>query len=290
RTMSTPQPVIKWSYQTKGRLGRTSPAVAPDGAIYVGDHECCLYAISRTGELIWNRRTAGRLGDATGSVTDDGTVVITLETGRLYAFSPSGELLWSSNKTRLAVTSPVSTSDGLIIVGARKHDVPSGQQDRVIAVDKWGNTVWEVSTQGEVGDTPAIASDGTIYFGTHKSYVYAVSRNGFVKGHFRSNGRITSSPAITEEGLVLIGAHDGYLYAISPDLDLVWSYYAGELISHASPALATDGTIYFGCHDHRLYALTPNGKLKWRYATERPISSSPAVAAAATIYFWSPHK
>jgi outer membrane protein assembly factor BamB len=288
--MSDQQPLIKWSYQTRGRLGRASPAVAPEGTVYVGDHDCILYAISREGELVWNRKTAGRLGDATSSITDDGTVVISSETGRLYAFSPAGDLLWSSNKDRLAITSPVSTSDGSIIIGARKHGSPSGQNDCVIALDSWGATIWEVSTQGEVGDTPAIAADGTIHFGTHRSYVYALNQNGVVKGRFRSNGRISSSPAITGEGLTLIGSHDGYLYAISPDMDLVWSYYTGELISHASPAIAADGTIYFGCQDHRLYALTPDGKLKWRFVTERPISSSPAVAADGTIYFWSQDK
>lgn len=289
--MSDRQPLIKWSFQTRGRLGRTSPAVAPDGAVYVGDHDCCLYAISPEGELVWNRKTAGRLGDATGSITDDGTVVISSETGRLYAFSPAGDLLWSSNKDRLAITSPVSTSDGSVIIGARKqHGSPSGQNDCVIALDRWGNTIWEVGVQGEVGDTPAIAADGTIYFGTHKSYVYALNHSGVVRGRFRSNGRISSSPAITGEGLALIGSHDGCLYAISPDMDLVWSYYTGELISQASPAIAADGTIYFGCQDHRLYALTPDGKLKWRFATERPISSSPAVAVDGTIYFWSQDK
>ena len=35
--MSDQQPHIKWSYQTRGRLGRTSPAVAPDGTVLVTD-------------------------------------------------------------------------------------------------------------------------------------------------------------------------------------------------------------------------------------------------------------
>jgi outer membrane protein assembly factor BamB len=284
------QPVIKWSYQTKGRLGRASPAIAADGTIYVGDQDRCLYAISPEGKLVWNRRIAGRLGDATGSVTDDGTVVIASVAGQLYAFDPSGKLLWLSKETWAAVTSPVSTRDGLVIVGARKQDASSGQQDRVVAVDGWGNTVWEASVQGELGDAPAIAADGTIYFGTQRSYIYALSRHGLVKGRFRANGRILSSPSITREGLVLIGSNDGNLYALSPDMDLVWFLYTGEPINHASAALAGDGTIYFGCHDHRLYALTPGKKLKWRFVTERPISSSPAVAADGTIYFWSQDK
>lgn len=289
-TMSKTEPVIKWSYLTRGRIGRASPAVAGDGNVYIGDNENYFYAISSEGKLIWRHKVPGRLGDATSSIADDGTALITTETGRLYAVSPEGEILWASNGDWLAVTSPITTSDGLAIVGAKKPGLTNGQYERLAAVDRWGNTVWEISTQGEVGDAPVIDADGTIYFGTQRGYFYAVTPDGNVKWHFRLGGRITSSPAITAEGLALIGSQDGYLFAVSPNWEIVWNYYAGEMIRHASPAVATDGTIYFGCCDHCFYALTSTGRLKWKFITERPVSSSPAVAANGTIYFSSQDK
>lgn len=288
--MSETEPVIKWSYLTRGRIGRASPAVAGDGRVYIGDNENYFYAISSEGKLIWRHKVPGRLGDSTSSIADDGTVLITTETGRLYAVSPEGEILWAPNGDWLAVTSPVTTSDGLAIIGAKKQGVTNGQYERLVAVDRWGNTVWEVSTQGEVGDTPVIGADGTIYFGTQRGYFYAVTPNGDIKWHFRLGGRITSSPAVTTNGLALIGTQDGYLFAVSPNWEMVWNYYVGEMIRHASPAEAADGTIYFGCCDHCLYALTSTGRLKWKFMTERPVSSSPAVAANGTIYFSSQDK
>lgn len=288
--MSKTQPVIKWSYLTRGRIGRASPAVAEDGCVYVGDNENYFYAISSEGKLIWRHSVSGRLGNTTSSITDDGTVLITTETGRLYAISPKGEILWTSNGDWLVVTSPVTTSDGLAIVGAKKQSVTDGQYERLIAVDQWGNTVWEISTQGELGDAPAIGADGTIYFGTHKGYFYAVSPDSRVKWHFRLGGRISSSPALTADGLALIGTQDGHLFAVSPDWDLAWNYSAGGMIRQASPAVADDGTIYFGCCDRGFYALTSDGQLKWKFMTDRPITSSPAVAADGTIYFSSQDK
>ncbi len=285
--MNEPRPVIRWKYQTGGRLGRTSPAVAADGTIYVGDHDGCLYSISGAGKLLWRRRAAGRLGDATGSIADDGTIVVAAETGQLYAFSPAGEICWSSTRSWLVVSSPVITSDGRVIVGVRKQNVPAGQHDWLMAADLWGNTVWELSIQGDVGEAAAIAADGTIWFGTHRGYIYAVTPDGSIRWRFRPGGRISSAPALTAEGLVLFGTQDGCLYAISPDAEVVWKYPAIEIINQSSPSIAADGTICVGCWDHCLHAISSEGRSKWKFHTERPVSSSAAIAADGTIYFSS---
>jgi hypothetical protein len=49
-TMTEQQPVCKWSYQTKGRIGRFSPAVARNGTVYVGD------VAARDGAVIFGGR------------------------------------------------------------------------------------------------------------------------------------------------------------------------------------------------------------------------------------------
>jgi outer membrane protein assembly factor BamB len=285
--MTERQPACKWTYQTKGRLGRASPAVAQDGTVYVGDQDCLLYAISNEGRLVWKRKTAGRLNDSTASVTNDNAVLIASETGRLYAINAAGDVLWGSNSDRFAVTSPVTAGDGSVILGARKHDEPSGQPDRLVVLDRWGNKTWELTTQGEVNEAPVIGSEGAIYFGTHKGYFYSVTPEGEVRRHHRLGARIASAPAITEDGLALIGAYDGCLYAISPEMKVAWRFHTREMIHQCSPAIAADEPIYFGSWDRCPYALSSDGRLKWKFATERPISSSPAVADDGAIYFGS---
>jgi large repetitive protein len=286
-TMTERQLACKWRYQTKGRLGRASPAVAQDGTVYVGDQDCLLYAISSEGRLAWKRRTAGRLNDSTASVTNDNAILVASETGRVSAFSAAGDVLWGSNSDWFAVTSPVTAEDGSVILGARKHNEPSGQPDRLVVLDRWGNKMWEMTTQGEVSEAPVIGAEGAIYFGTHKGYFYSVTPEGQIRWLYRVGARIASAPAITEDGLALIGAYDGCLYAISPEMKVAWQFHAGAMIYQCSPAIAADGTIYFGSWDHCLYALSSGGRLKWKFATERPILSSPAVADDGAIYFGS---
>ena len=162
--MTEQQPVCKWIYQTKGRLGRASPAVGRNGTVYTGDQECSLYAISSEGRLEWRRRTVGSLGGSTVSVNNDGAILITSETGRLSAFSAAGDVLWSSNSDWFAVTSPVMARDGAVILGARKHGESSGQPDRLMALDRWGAKIWELTIQGEVSEAPVIGAEGAIYF------------------------------------------------------------------------------------------------------------------------------
>lgn len=285
--MTEQKPVWKWSYQTKGRIGRFSPAIARKGTVYIGDQECLLYAISNEGRLIWKRRTAGRPSGSTASITNDSAILITSETGRLSAFNAAGDVLWSSNSDWFAVTSPVTARDGSVILGARKHNGPSGQSDRLMAIDRWGAKIWELAIQGEVSEAPVIGAEGAIYFGTHKGYFYSVTPEGGVRRHYRLGARIASAAAITREGLALIGSYDGCLYAFSPKMDVTWQFHAGGVIHQCAPAIATDETIYFGSWDRCLYALSLDGRLKWKFATERPISSSPAVAADGTIYFGS---
>ncbi len=281
------QPVCKWSYQTKGRLGRASPAVAGDGTIYAGDQESLLYAISNEGRLAWKRRTAGRPGGSTASVTNDSAILITSETGRLSAFNAAGDVLWGSNSDWLAVTSPVTARDGAVILGVRNHNGPSGQPDRLMALDRWGAKMWELTIQGEVSEAPVIDAEGVIYFGTHKGYFYSVTSEGEIRRHCRLGARIASASAITGDGLALIGAYDGCLYAFAPNMEVTWQFQTEAIIHQCSPAIAADGTIYFGSWDHCLYALSSDGRLKWKFGAERPISSSPAVAADGTIYFGS---
>lgn len=118
-------PIVQWRFQTKGRLGLWSPALTAEGTIYLGDHDCQLYALSATGELLWRRKTAERLGDATPAATANGDLLRASETGRLYCFSAAGDLRWSSTRNWLVVTSTAPTTDGLAIFSAGAGPWPS---------------------------------------------------------------------------------------------------------------------------------------------------------------------
>ena len=169
---------------------------------------------------------------------------------------------------------------------------------KVVAKDNRGGTtesaVWRFTTTVlkwlfEAGDSiysnPAIADDGTIYFGCDDNFLYAVNPDGTLKWQFHASDDIISSPAIGADGTIYVGSSDDYLYAINPDGSEKWKYKAdGDIIT--SPAIGTNGVIYIKGFEN-LYALNPNGTLKWTFPISWLSYSSPAIGPDGTIYIGS---
>ena len=64
---------------------------------------------------------------------------------------------------------------------------------------------------------PAIAANGTIYFGSHDKNFYAVTPGGKLRWKFPTQSQVISSPAINSDGTVYFSSTDGNLYALNPD-------------------------------------------------------------------------
>jgi outer membrane protein assembly factor BamB len=160
-----------------------------------------------------------------------------------------------------------------------------------VSITNLGTLKWRYHTTNYrgIGTSPAIASDGTIYFGSLNDTLYALNPNGTLKWCYSTNGDIYSTPAIGSDGTIYFGSYDSYFYALNPDGTLKWRYRAGSDV-YTSPAIGSDGTIYFGqmygeYHHGEFNALNPDGSLKWSYPTDCDIYSSPAIGPDSTIYF-----
>jgi hypothetical protein len=96
---------------------------------------------------------------------------------------------------------------------------------------------------------------------------------GTLKWTFSTGGQIGSSPAIGTDGTIYVGgaASDGFIYSLNPDGTLKWKYQTGWWV-FSSPAIGSDGTVYVGSIDDNLYALNPDGSLKWKYQTGEPLA------------------
>ena len=70
---------------------------------------------------------------------------------------------------------------------------------------------WEYKTGGDVGSSPAIGSDGTIYVGSEDNNLYAMNPDGSKKWAFRTGDDVKSSPAIGSDGTIYVGSEDTYL-------------------------------------------------------------------------------
>ena len=180
------------------------------------------------------------------------------------------------------------TGDGIYSSPAVGADgtVYFGSDDTYLyALNADGSLKWKYATGGWISSSPAVGADGTVYIGSGDSYLYALNADGSLKWKYETGGSIQSSPAVGADGTVYIGSDDSYLYALNTDGSLKWKYETGDSIQ-SSPAVGADGTVYIGSADSYLYALNTDGSLKWKYETGHWISS-PAVGADGTVYIGS---
>lgn len=145
---------------------------------------------------------------------------------------------------------------------------------------------WSVPIDGPSDCAPAIADDGTIYFGTSLGTLWAVTSKGAKKWTFRAEREIKSSPAIGDDGTIYFGSRDRKFYAVDPYGRRKWDFKTGAWVD-SSPAIGAKGDLYFGSWDKQFYALKPDGTKEWEFPTGGPIVSSPAVSAEGLIYFGS---
>ena len=241
----------KWDFLTSGRIG-SSPAIAPDGTIYVGSEDKKLYAIYSDGsKYIWRFSTGGPIGSSP-AIGADGTIYVGSEDEKLHAIYPDGRPRWEFRTGYPVHSSPAIGPDGTIYVGSLDM--------RFYAIDPDGKKKWEFLTGLYIRSSPAIGPDGTIYIGSLDKKLYAISPDGRKKWEFSTGGRIVSSPAIASDGTIYIGSEDNKLYAIYPDGTKKWDFSTSGGIG-SSPAIASDGTIYIGSEDKKLYAINSSGSL-----------------------------
>lgn len=283
----------------------SSPAVAPDGTIYVGSSDNSLYALKNDGTVKWRYVTGGQIV-ASPAIGSDGTVYVGSADRQLYAINPDGTLKWVYPTKAVLSTSPALGADGTIYVGGTNLDktiycspnpdkIPAMQFGTLYAINPDGTLEWDVSLSGIVNSSPVIASDGTIYIGSAGDTDY---------DRIDPCDKTTEFPASAANPLFPV---NGHVYAINPDGTLKWDFKTlGNVDSSA--AVASDGTIYIGSDygtkaydgDDKtklidigslttgfVYAINPGGTLKWVTDLLGNVKSSPAIGSDGTIYVGS---
>ena len=304
---------LKWMYATKCNINYSSPAIAANGTIYIGDTGSStqsprLYAISASGKVKWTYETIGIL-DSPALSADDSTIYVGAggdyygDDGpdwRLYAISSSGSLRWTFQTGDWIQNAPVVGNDGMIYIASLDH--------KLYAIHPDGSLNWSFDTGGEgIRSSPAIGSDGTVYFGVGETYlgedgtwvfagrVYALNADGSQKWDYPTGGAMISCAAIGSDGTVYIGCGDSKLYAINEDGTLKWTHTTDGPV-YSSPGIGPDGAIYVGgmhytfgsgagVESGNLRAINPDGSLRWVFeAGSFEVRASPAIGADGTVY------
>jgi outer membrane protein assembly factor BamB len=208
---------------------RNAVAVGSDGTIYFVYHNVPLTALDPSdGSVKWSLPLG--VDDhsfSSPAVSTDGTIYVATQPGILYAVSQNGQLLWtfdiaSAGFTGTFRSSPSIAADGSICLGLNNGNPSSA----LFSVTSDGTLKW-LFEPGDLPDdvpgdhfdiysSPAIGTDGIIYFGQEFGRVYALNASdGSVIAMATTTSGITwSSPAIDNKGKLYICDLSGNVYAI----------------------------------------------------------------------------
>ncbi len=316
RLLVNPLATKLWEFKTADAV-LSSPAIAPDGTVYVGSHDHHLYAITSDGTLKWSF-TTGFVVQSAPALDADGTVHFASVDHKVYAVRADGTLKWMFTTGAYVYSSPAIGLDGTVYVGSDDHKLyalnPNGIEKwafvtgynissspavgpdgtiyvgsgdhNVYAINPDGTQKWAFTTGDQVASSPAVGADGTIYVGSDDHHLYALHSEGTMKWAFTAGAYVDSSPALASDGSVYCGARDNTVYALKADGTPKWARATGDIVV-SSPAISADGTVYVGSHDHNFYALNPDGSTQWVFRTMSAVYSSPAISSNGTLYIGS---
>jgi len=269
-----------------------SPAIGPDGAIYLGNGHF-IFAIRPDGSEKWRFSTGGGTSGGAPALDQDGTLYMPSGSASFHALLPNGAEKWRYYSTAgtYSYCSPAVGPNGAIYIGCGL--------DLLALRPTNGAEAWRYRVGEYIFASPAVGADGTIYARSIMNFLVAVNPNGTQKWTLNLGGGYgssvnTGSPVIAPDGTIytygMATPTARGLIALNPNGTTKWSL-AGVADGFSTPCLASDGTIITMAlsagGNHKLYAVTPAGVLKWTFpfpGYAGPYQASPVIDASDVIY------
>jgi outer membrane protein assembly factor BamB len=207
--------------------GRSSPAVASDGAIYAGGDDARAHKLrlvaDATGAYSFNEEWSYPAADDLGAspALSPGAVAFADDSGHLSRFGDDGALLGAAPEAigQKLLSSPVIAFGSLLLLGrdgALQPFLLDGAAKATSALDPHFLPV-QIGDASGIEATPAIGADGTVYVSAGRS-LRALSPAGSVLWEVPLGGAATaSSPVLGCDGTLFLGDASGAVSAISTD-------------------------------------------------------------------------
>jgi outer membrane protein assembly factor BamB len=171
-----------------------SPAIGPDGTIYVGSFDKKVYAILPNGQKKWTFQMTN-VTYVSPAIGDDGTIYIGSDDGNFYALAPNGMKKWQYYAGGQTDSSPAVGSDGSIYFGTSTG---------FYALDRTGHLNWSITGQGAFLSSPAVCADGSVVFASLSGHVYRYTAAGALVSSGGFPDAVYSSPAIGRDGTIYL--------------------------------------------------------------------------------------
>ncbi len=150
--------------------------------------------------------------------------------------------------------------------------------------------LWMYDAGVQIRSSPAVAPDGTVYFGAGWN-LYGITNTGAIVSNkwvlalpTLGNSIGSASPAVGSDGTIYIVAY--YLYAITPGGSQRWGY---PQPAGGSAGIDSNNRIYI-LGESSLYALSPGGAMVWQGAAGGdPRFCSPVIGSTGNIFIASPN-
>lgn len=208
-----PNGAVLWRFTAKKKV-YASPAVAPDGTIYIGSQDDRLYALSPHGALLWQRDLGADI-DCAAAVGDAGLVYVGTDGGAVIALDALGTPRWRASIGGFVRGGLTITRDGTVLAGTY------GPGPRVVALDgATGAERWSFPIQGTgapefgIHGAPLEDADGNLYFGAPDNRVYALDAAGHLRFTFDTGDDVDAPLTLGPGGVLYAGSYDGQLYAL----------------------------------------------------------------------------
>jgi len=270
---------LRWQTEIGSRNMHT-PAVAPDGMIYVS-----------TGDGIWGLDSTGAIKCSIPGSGNSGALAIASssriyevkyeELVRLAALDPlSGQKVWecvvdTGQPWRFQDLAPALGGDGTVYVPGCSS---------MVAVNPDGGIRWRCPTGSELREPPVLGADGTIYVTTVVGCL-AIGPDGSVRWRYSVPGVRESGPmAIGEDGVIYMHCFSGPVVALNPDGTERWVSPVSISLDNP-PVIDGSGMIYLGDGLDTLFCLNQDGTLHWQRHNYPAPAGSCVIGADGNVYF-----
>ena len=267
-----------WRYAVASAKVQSSPAVGPDGVVYVGASDGAVTAIDGAGALRWRTPLPGCGSTDVSPCLDaeSGLLFIAGACTSLFALNmTTGIVEWTAPLGGNVIhSSPVfDAAGGRVFIGA--------QDNRIYAFrSRDGVSLWSALFTGIIESSPAFAR-GAVFVGSSDKYVHALNAtDGSTLWAFLTNGAVWASPSVdVDRGVVFAGSFDLNVYALNMSTGAELWRYASSGYVYAGIAQTRDGAVIVGWSGAGVASLDAlTGVERWHYQMGNGVWTSPALS------------